>query len=251
MSCALSAITLPIISAAGIPLPLLAPLGTLIFTPLVTLILASSGILFVTHLLHIPGTGILITLVELCTHLWHTLLSFAPARYCIPFPALPYHAVAPLVALQAALIYAVRHKHPALRTMLYLLSMCTFYAVGYALLPHSRTTNLVRSGAIRLVRASQFTTLIDEGKCIIKNPLGWADYTVARTLTTEGRLAADLLLIRRATAGSLYRAELLAQKNLIRAIIIDDPGANPRKTESFAQKIAHQIPCIINERANL
>lgn len=250
MSCALSAITLPIISAAGIPLPLLAPLGTLIFTPLVTLILASSGILFIAHLLGLPGTGILIALIELCTALWQQLLDLAPAGYCIPFPALPLSAVAPLVALQAALIYGVRHKHPALRIVFYIFSMCMLYTAGYVLLPYSRTVNLVRSGNVRLVRSDQFITLIDEGRCIIKNPLGWADYTVARALTTEGRLAADLLLIKRATAGSLYRAELLAEKKLIRAIIIDDPGTDTRKAEAFAQKIAHQIPCIINERDN-
>jgi len=250
MSCALSAITLPIISAAGIPLPLLAPVGTLIFTPLVTLILASSGIVFIGHLLGIPGTSILISFIEMGTALWHILLSYAPHGYLIPFPALPAIAVAPAVLLQSALIYNVRSQHPARRIALYLLSMSTLYAVSCALLPTARTINLTRSSSVRLVRTNNFIALIDGGKSIIKNPLQWADYTVARALTTEGRLAADLLLIKRATPGSLYRAELLADKHLINAIIIDDPGTNPRTTERFAQKIAHQIPCIINERAN-
>lgn len=251
MSCALSAITLPIISAGGIPFSLLAPFGTIIFTPLVTAIIAISGILFATHSVGMPGTGVLIAAIELLTSIWHILLSWAPKGYLIAFPALPYQMVAPCVALQGALIYTVRSKRPEIRIVCYLLSMGALYTIGYTLLPLEQKRPLIRSATIRLIRTKDFIALIDNGRCVVKNPLRWADYTVAQALTTEGRLAADLLLIKRATAGSLYRAEILAQKNLIRAIIIEDPGSNPRKTQAFAQKIAHQIPCIINERDNL
>jgi hypothetical protein len=250
MSCALSAITLPLLCMAGIPLPLLAPVATLIATPLVTLILASSVLLFILEITGIGGGRLLIACVEFLAAVWHLFLDQAPSGYAIPFPAVSSLISIPLIALTALTLYLVRQHHPVTRIICSVTSMIVLYCIGYGSMAPEKTILLVRSGAIQLIRTPTSTTIIDRGRSSVKDPLRWADYTVARALTAEGRRNADLLLITRATAGSLNRAKILIEKKLIAAVIINDPGTDEKAVAQFSETYSHHIPCIINERPN-
>lgn len=248
ISCAVSAITAPILSYSGIPLALLAPIGTLIFTPLVTAILIISGTLWCMLLCSLPGMAACVYLLEKISLVWHWLLTCAPTGYTIPLPAIPSASLAPLVMSICAISFLANRYSTVIRIGIYCACIIGVYSIGRLTLPPHARIPLIHSEKIVCVRAHDFTAIIDGGGCAIRNPEQWALYTVVRTLTLQGKHSAHALIIARATEGTLRRARILVKNNLVHAVIIQSSGIHSRRVTAFAQEMAAcSIPCIIDD----
>jgi len=102
----ISVISLPILISWGLPISLASPIGNILFTPILSLFLLLSSIVFFLELLCIPNE-IFIYLLNVFTKLWLNLLELSSPAWLLTFPA-----ISPIILIFIPLIAlaALQHK---------------------------------------------------------------------------------------------------------------------------------------------
>ncbi len=85
----LSALSLPILIAWGLPLSIMSVVGNLLSTPFFMGVLMLSSLLFLTEMLHVPNS-LLCWAIEHLTVIWHYLLNLSTNAWLIGFGAPPH-----------------------------------------------------------------------------------------------------------------------------------------------------------------
>ena len=192
----LTLVSLPIIIAWGLPISALSPLGNFIFSPVLTLFLLVSSLLFFCELLHIPNTWLAL-LLEYITTLWHMLLGWANNTGLFAFSKPPAWA---LVSIPVVTLYAVSRLQKPLRTIigLGLLFIATAVLLKAFNSPE-RTVHYIpcNNGHVTLVRDNNQLVLIDPG-VIGSRPSAssWVSYTlIPEIIKQTGALTIDHLVV--------------------------------------------------------
>lgn len=81
----LSIVSLPILISWGLPISLASPIGNLIFTPILSIFLFLSSLIFFFELFNMPNE-IFIYLLEKVTYFWTKCLSLGTDKWLISFP---------------------------------------------------------------------------------------------------------------------------------------------------------------------
>jgi hypothetical protein len=92
----LTLVALPILVGWGLPIAYLSPIGTFLFSPLLSLYLCCAIGVFGTTILHIPNTPF-VFMLEQVSRLWLWLLSFVQRPFCIGFVSPPYGVLAMMI----------------------------------------------------------------------------------------------------------------------------------------------------------
>ena len=114
----LTLISMPIIISWGLPISLLAPLGNALFSPVLTLFLLLSSLIFFTELIHIPNNW-LIWILEIITLCWQKVLSIHVGSLMVGFkkPHWLFLLAMPLITFGS--LYAPFNRKPLFRMMWY------------------------------------------------------------------------------------------------------------------------------------
>lgn len=106
----MSALSLPVLIAWGLPLSIMSLAGNLLSTPFLMGILMLSSLLFLTEILHIPNS-ILCWAIEHLTTIWHYLLGLSTNDWLIGFGAPPRTMSLILCAVTAAGMWFIVHRY--------------------------------------------------------------------------------------------------------------------------------------------
>ncbi len=186
----------PILAAWGLPLSPASLIGNLLFAPFLSFfLLLSSGIL-VTELLYIPN-GILISLLELTTSLWYSLLTTS-SRSWLFATAHPPYGIALLLPLIAYGIMLYRPLSSKLRIYIFIgIYLCASIALPHTFSYHSKMHTLpYYSSHLTLLQSRGHTTLIDPG--IIGRHISASkkvSYTLTPFLIKQGVTHLDSIII--------------------------------------------------------
>lgn len=196
---------LPIIIYWGLPLSLLTFLGNLLFSPLLTIFLTVSSLIFFTELLYIPNM-FLIYILEKITWLWHYISSLATDNCLIGFaqPHLLFLLIIPISALALVFYYKA---HITLYTTSMLASLCALTIIYLSLIsPRYLSATYIKNipcnkGELTLIYDQGETILIDPG--YLGQHLGassWVEYTLIPTITQSvGATTIDHLILTKPT----------------------------------------------------
>jgi hypothetical protein len=189
----ISCVTLPLFAWWGLPQSYLAPVGNIVFSPILTLFLLISTLLFFCALIGLP-IGLLCSSLEQVTQLWNYLLSWGP---CAPFipgikPPLLLGLGMPLAAFA---IVQYKHGTMLIKIILFSLLLILYYGLLYALYtPQTVITSFpchIRS--VHLIMHKGALTIIDPG-ALGQRPSGisWCEYTlIPAIIKITGRTTVD------------------------------------------------------------
>lgn len=195
--------SLPVLIWWGLPVSLASPLGNALFSPILTLWLICSSLLFLTEFLCIPNT-FLIYLLDYLTKIYTWLLSWAP-RWCMlpiykpPLLILVLFGIVTLYILQSTLF-----TRPWQRIHAYILSFLVFIVVCSTLrlcMPPRIHTLDCPPGTLTLMATSEKTIVIDPGY-LNKNwsDQSWIEYQLTPYIIQyTGNDFIDTLILLKAT----------------------------------------------------
>ncbi len=232
--CALTIVSLPIIVYWGLGISTVAVIGNLLFTPLLMLFLFVCTLIFFAALCQLPH-GLLDTVLNLITSLWHQVLSFSDQRWII-YCVRPHVIILALPVL--ALIICLRHR-TICTTGRRLLAMGSILVVflGYCSLQQRYTlyaypTATLYEKLYAVVRADKTLIVLDHGFCSRKkSPDKVVDFQVLPVLAqTYGNIPIAEYTILKPTRGSMKAAEQFCKKLAVTQVVLPYFVAPPDKS---------------------
>jgi hypothetical protein len=191
--------SLPILIAWGLPLSILSPVGNLIFSPVLTLFLFLSCIIFFCEIFFIPN-GWLIYLLEILTAWWLKILRIPDKRWLIGFhqPSLFI-----LIALPCLAFFILIHK----KTSSVYRSIACFSGLLAGLIVYTHYAQPIdcylpidcNAGTLHILQKSDTVTVIDPGHLGSRaSSTSWAQYTLVPYLIKQtGKTVIDHLVLLR------------------------------------------------------
>ncbi len=189
--------SLPILIAWGLPLSILSPIGNLIFSPVLTLFLFLSCIIFFCEIFFIPNQG-LIYLLEILTAAWLKILQMPDKRWLWGFHEPP---VALLIALPCLAFAILIHEKTS---TLYRSIFCFLGLFGALFLhqwlvhPRSHYHPIdCNNDTVHIFEKNNTITVVDPG-CIGSraSSSSWAQYTLVPHLVKKtGKTVIDHLVL--------------------------------------------------------
>ncbi|MGB8468507.1 MAG: ComEC/Rec2 family competence protein [Candidatus Babeliales bacterium] len=172
--------TLPVLAAWGLPFSILTPLGNIIFSPFLFIILLFSSLLFFTELLHIPNSW-LVYLLEWAMHAYQYCLSWSGSFGMIP---LKRPSVLLLCLSLVAVAALVHHQKTWLHRYSLLVYTCACALLLFLL--HTVPTNHLavyqlpcKRSPVTLLSDSHALIIIDNGALgSIPNGPSFVEYTL-------------------------------------------------------------------------
>jgi len=219
----ISLVSLPFLIAWGLPFSLLSPIGNLVFSPVLTLFLLLSSLLFFTELLYIPNTIIAWALNHLTTW-WLWALEWHSQWWLIGFAKPAAWLFILMVAVSILALYYVNMRKPY-QTIVVLGALC----IGiYGMLQlHARHTAPIHNiacnnGTVTLLHIHNQTVVIDPGFIgRSASAKSWAQYTLAPYLIqTTGSLTIDHLIVLQPSSRTFEALYALASAAHIKKIYI-------------------------------
>lgn len=161
----LSLISLPILIYWGIPFSLQTFLGNLIFSPILTLFLLLSSIIFFCQLLYLP-CGFFIVMLNWLTTVWLWFMRRCAGSFFIGFATPGPVILVLLVVSVMAVIHARSIKKPWQSIGALLIIACLFYGISHWLSADSDQKIITASyGQVVIAKKGKEVVLIDQG-CI-------------------------------------------------------------------------------------
>lgn len=199
----MSLVSLVILINWGIPISLLSPIGNMVFTPIFTVFLGLSSIIFFLEILHIPN-GILIYLLEKLTSLWFLLAQSFNNKSLIGFvkPPILFTIIVPILILfiltykqvNNSLVNSLNKSIIALAILFF--ASCTYLKIAYT--PQSFVKNIAcNKGYVTFIYDNGKTAIIDPGYIgqRISAP-SWIQYTlIPNIIKSSGATTIDHLII--------------------------------------------------------
>lgn len=216
-------IVLPFLIGWGLPISILSPISTLIFSPFLILFLFLSSVVFFLELLYLPN-GWLISSLEYLGNFWFTILDWEQTSWLKGFikPAPFLLLFIPLSAL--ALIH-YKHTHHPIRNIISLsgLFMITCIGLNYMHTP-IKTIHTVpfRNKEVTLIYHNNHIIFIDPGTLAANaSALSWISYTlVPYLIESTGQLSIDHVIILQPSARIFEALTLLCTKVHIKTLYL-------------------------------
>lgn len=194
----LSIISLPILVSWGLPISLMSPISNLVFTPVLSLFLIISSVIFFTELVHIPN-GVFIIALEYLTHAWDIVMSWGSNSWLVSFAQPSPLFFTALILAALLILYHPRLRAPLISSACFaalFLSACVFLKV---MTPQASAIETIacNGGTVTMINYKNEITLIDPG--VIGKRISapnWIDYTLLPFINkTYGRTTIDHLVI--------------------------------------------------------
>lgn len=218
-------ISLPILISWGVPLSLLSPLGNLIFSPLLTIFLSVSSLIFFAQLCHLPHAW-LVWVLEKITNLWLTCMHADSATWLMGFaqPSKIFLILFPLIIL-VMMIY-----QRTASTAINIVCLLTFGAGAMGYLHYKARNNTTaistlacNKGDITILRTkTQELIVIDPGYIGQRaSAASWMNYTLLpHLIKTSGSTMIDHLIVLQPSSTLFQALELVCTKVGIKKIYI-------------------------------
>jgi len=179
----LTLISLPVLIAWGIPISLLTFAGNLLFSPILTLFLLLSSLLFFCTLLHLP-TGILAWSLDRITHLWLWIMKSMPGSWYIGFAQVPWWMFVFLVVAVLAIVHSKYLIKPVHAMSALLAVAILFYGMTCLYhTPEQRTIIPSPKGIVTMHVHNNEICIVEEGAFSSQTSLAaWLEYTLLPTV---------------------------------------------------------------------
>lgn len=191
-------ISIPILLSWGMPISLLTFAGNFLFSPILTVFLLLSSLVFFCEILSIPN-GILIWFLEKITHWWLWLMQFAGHSVLLPF-AMPSIAMLILIfLLTLAILHHKKIQTPfkAIACYSILLGLTCAYLALPAYSSNRMTSIDCNKGTVHIFKHNNQIVIIDPG--VIGRRLSapsWCEYTLMPALAKQlGTNTIDHLIV--------------------------------------------------------
>lgn len=224
----LSLISLPILIAWGIPLSLLSPLGNLIFSPILTLFLLFSSLIFFCTLLGVPAT-VFIYGLEKVTSLWLSILPLGNQAIIIGF-AQPSQLF--LLSIPLITITILHHKktNSIYRSIICFILLFTAICVY---LKHREPELYIEyipcnNTTVTLIRDAKYVMLIDTGGIGQRiSATSWVQYhLIPHIIKTTGKTILDSVIFLQVNKTSCEALKKLCEHIHIKNIYIPTTDEN-------------------------
>ena len=199
----MSLVSLVILINWGIPISLLSPIGNMVFTPIFTIFLGLSSIIFFLEILHIPN-GILVYLLEKVTSLWFFLAQSFNNKSLIGFvkPPILFTIIVPLLILFILTYKKVNTSRiNSLNKSIIALTILFFASCAYLKIAHTPKSFIknikCNKGHVTFIYDNGKTTIIDPGYIgqRISAP-SWVQYTlIPEIIKSSGATTIDHLIV--------------------------------------------------------
>lgn len=199
-------VSLPILIGWGLPFSMHSALGNLIFTPLITLFLLASCLLFFCTLLNLPCT-IPLWLCEQTASVWHGMLSYAQRDWLIGCPhAAWFITVGPLL-VACILLKITQHASGLVKALSMFGAFCTTCVViQLSAWPMQKVHTIpCNNDIVTLIMHRNQVTVVDPGSLGgSQSASSWTQYTLAPELVrTTGKTKIDNFVVLRANQTTL------------------------------------------------
>lgn len=216
-------ISLPFLIAWGLPVSLVSPVSTLIFSPFLTVFLLLSSITFFFELCYLPNSWIVYCL-EQAACIWLWLLDFEQRTWLVAF------ARPPLIVLFAIPVSALAILHAKkLRTPLVSMACLALLLIGAGVLikifyfnTHVIEKIPCNKGHVLVIQHNKQLVVVDPAH-IASRPSyeSWIAYTlVPAIIKSSGSMTIDYLVVCKISARTFDALQLLAHKMNIKTIYL-------------------------------
>jgi len=194
----LTLISLPFLIAWGLPLSLLSPLATLLFTPFIAVFLLLSSLIFFLELVYLPSTWVIYAL-DVLTGWWISIINTNYSWWLIGFraPSLLFLIAIPLITcllIHSRHITTITKRIAYLATLLLIICcICRFFPYSY----NTVETIIRKQKTITLINHHNTLILIDSGAFSShKSYESWINYTfIPELIQKTGQLHIDHLIL--------------------------------------------------------
>jgi len=193
----LSLMSSPILIYWGLPVSLAAPIGNILFNPLLVVFLFFSSLLFFTELLHIPNS-LFALILNYCTRFMDYCAGFGSREWLIGF-ARPMVILLLLIPIATLLVIHYRYNRKSWRGVFALFFVSIAISVG---LMYSTATKQLQEifcngGSLTLISTKSHTILIDPGFLGSRiSSSSYVQYTlVPSIIKSAGTMTVDVLVI--------------------------------------------------------
>ena len=176
----LSVILIIILSYWGLPLSLVAPVSNIIFSPVLTVFLLLSSLIFFLELFYIPN-GWLMYLLELLTHTWSKIMALADRSWTVSVSKPPILFALLTLVSTCAILQSKHLKSPGRR-------ICSFAILLAVILIYLRHTQIPTQDIQTItLHKKEVTTIYTEGTLAIIDQgafaqqactRGWIEFTL-------------------------------------------------------------------------
>lgn len=219
----LTLISLPILVSWGLPISYLTPVGTLLFTPILTIYLWCALAVFFSTLLYIPN-GICIKLLSLISTWWLWALSLIKTPMTLGFvcPPLPLLCIIPLTSF--ILVFSLRNKKLWVTVCALALLLCFWMGV-LRMLTGEHHINVMHTNNKKIAAFfhNNLVTVIDsESSCSsMVDGTSWVLYTVMPAITKKtGATSIDRFIVLHPRQRTFEALTALCKKGVIKDIYI-------------------------------
>ena len=220
----ISFISLPFLIGWGLPISLVMPISTLMFSPFLTCFLLISSLIFFLELFYLPNT-LFIWCLEHITTIWLACLNLEQRAWLIGFqkPPMIILLCIPFVAL--ALVHSKKIITMTTRTSLLALLLITTCA-ALKIFPYTRHNAITKitcnKGHITLTNYQNIVTMFDPGYMSSRpNYESFISYTLMPEIIQKtGAMQIDHLVIGKLNKRILDAVQFLATKMVIKNVYI-------------------------------
>lgn len=190
--------SLPLLITWGLPISFLSPIGNLIFSPVLTLFLFISSLIFFTELLFIPNR-FLIWLLEKLTTTWLKIMAIDPTPWMIGFTR-PHPLLLALIPVVTIAIL-LRYKHQPIQISIAWLFGFFVLTCGYLTIietPYQLTATIpCNNHHVTLIKQQEQIVVIDPGVIGQRaSAWSWLEYTLLPELVKKtGATRIDHLIV--------------------------------------------------------
>lgn len=227
----LNLVSWPILLNWGLPVSLLSVVGNFVFTPVLSIFILFSCLIFFTEILYIPNYYLIFVLDKL-TNLWAYSLSFGSEKVLLPVIKPPIIFSVTIIFLA---FYILTNKTYFKSSKNKILGFLLVFIMGFIFLNYfyksKKIIKLIPIGSktAKILHENNKTTLIFDS--VIKSRgsyKSWVNYKLVPELVKSiGSLKIDKLVVVYPTPYLLNISKVLVQKNMVKNITL--PPYNPNK----------------------
>lgn len=219
----LTLVSLPILIAWGLPLSYLTPVGTLFFTPLLTVYLWCALAVFFTTLCAIPNMYCIKALHHV-SDWWLWILGLIKTPWQIGFVCPPYALLFCIPISAFVLVWFMRHRSLA-KTTLCLVALLTAWIIVLRMLPQQDRIHVTHDNgkSITAVHTTNGITVVDIDSCCssMVDGANWIAYHALPTITQKtGASYIDQFIVLHPRQRTFEALKTLIEKGMVRDITI-------------------------------
>lgn len=249
----LSLVSLPVLTAWGLPFSVVTLLGNLFFTPLLTAFLLCCSCIFFLELFHIPNS-ICINVLEYITQLWLWILSYSSSSWMTALSAKFLWITIVTAFIGYLLLCIADHISLMTKNSLLLSLLCTPFIIQYYIKNNHHYRIIHKKKDCLCISKNKDLTLYDNGALNqAHRPEQWVDYTLLPTLIKQyGMPQSITFFIAQPTIRTLQSLLRLQKHFFIKKIIFLKPQyslENNQKNTILLKKLIQKS--IIQTKINI